>query len=117
MSNLKSGNFPLLTYRNINVGVTGAVVKAYPGGIFEYYVYNNGAAVVYLKLYNKATAPTASDTPVRTYAIPATNGANLSIPDGIGFDTGISIRATTGVADNDTGAPATNDVIVNFGYL
>jgi hypothetical protein len=35
MSNLKSGNFPLLTYRNINVGVTGAVVKAYPGGILN----------------------------------------------------------------------------------
>lgn len=117
MSNLQSGNFPLLTYRNINVGTTGAVVKAYKGGLFEYYIYNNSAAVLFLKLYDKATAPTQADTPIRTLPIPASNGANLCIPDGIGFTNGLSIRATTGVADNDTGAPGSNECIVNLGYL
>jgi hypothetical protein len=117
MSNLFSGNFPLLTYRNLSVGTTGAVVKSAKGAIFEYYIYNNSAAVLYLKLYDKATAPTSSDTPIRTYPIPATNGANLCVTDGIQFLNGISIRCTTGVADNDTGAPAANDCVVNIGYL
>jgi hypothetical protein len=35
---------------------------------------------------------------------------------GIGFGTAITVAATTGVADNDTGAPAANDVIVNIFY-
>jgi hypothetical protein len=37
-------------------------------------------------------------------------------PAGVDFTAGISARATTGVADNDTGAPSANDVIVNIFY-
>jgi hypothetical protein len=108
---------PLLTYRNINLSTTGQVIKTGAGQVCEYYIYNTGAAVVYVKFYNKATAPSSSDTPVRTYAIPATNGANLTIPMGLDFSTGISVRASTGVADNDNTAPSANQVIVNIGYL
>jgi hypothetical protein len=32
------------------------------------------------------------------------------------FGTAITVAATTGVANSDTGAPATNDVLVNVGY-
>ena len=35
---------------------------------------------------------------------------------GIAFTNGISVRATTGIADADTGAPSTNDVTVNLYY-
>lgn len=116
MSNTKYGDFPFLTYRNINVGTTGAVVAANPACIYEYYFYNSGAAKAYVKLYNKATAGTSSDTPLRTYCIGAAQGANLYMDKGIEFPLGISIRATTGVADNDTGAPGANEVTVNIGY-
>jgi hypothetical protein len=40
----------------------------------------------------------------------------FSIPQGIAFGTAITVAATTAVADNDTGAPAANDVIVNVFY-
>src|SRR3990167_7196691 len=41
---------------------------------------------------------------------------NIDFDTGIEFTTGIALRATTGVADNDTGAPSANDVIVNILY-
>ncbi len=117
MSNLFSGNFPLLTYRNINVQTTGSIVKAFAGGIFDLTVSNANAAIRYLKIYDKATAPTASDVPMRTYLIPPTSTIVIPVTDGIQFLVGISIRASTLVADNDNTAPTANDVIVNIGYL
>ena len=117
MSNLLSGNFPLLSYRNINVNSTGAVVKANKGGVFAMYVSNTGMAPAYLKLYDKATAPTSSDTPTHTLTLPAGSAIPWLITDGIGFNTGIGIRAVTGVADNNTTSPGSNEVIVNIEYL
>lgn len=116
MSNLLSGSFPLLTYRNLDVQVTGSIVKAYAGGVFNLDVSNSNAAARYLKVYDKATAPTASDTPIRTYYLPPLSLTSIPVPDGIKFSNGISLRATTGIADADTGAPTANDVVVNIGY-
>ena len=117
MANLKQGNFPLLTYRNLDVQITGSVIKAYAGGIFDLTMSNTSAAIRYVKLYDKATAPTASDTPVRTYFLPPSWTIVVPISDGINYVNGISIRASTGVADSDNTAPSANDVIVNIGYL
>ena len=117
MSNLLHGNFPLLTYRNLDAQITGSIVKASAGGIFDLTVSNANAAIRYLKLYNKATAPTSADTPVRTYMLPPSSTVVIPVTDGINFTAGISLRASTGVADNDNTAPAANDVIVNIGYL
>ncbi len=103
-------------YRNIDLGSTGQVVKASAGQLYGYYIYNNATSVRYLKIYDKATAATNSDTPVMTYPIPAGSAANVAFPNGVAFASGISVRAVTGVADNDTGAPTTNDVVVNLNY-
>lgn len=117
MSNLRSGNFPLLTYRNLDVGVTGSIIKNAAGDILDITIANTSAALRYVKLYDKATAPDENDTPIRTYPVPIGGSISPVVPDGIGFTNGISIRATTGIADNDTGAPTANDVVVNVGYL
>lgn len=103
-------------YRNLDLGTTGQVAKNGAGQIYSYYLYNNATATRYIKIYDKATAPTNADTPVMTYPLPAGSAANVAFPNGVAFANGISLRATTGVADNDTGAPSTNDVIVNVNY-
>lgn len=103
-------------YRNLDLGVTGQVVKNGAGQLYGYYLFNNGSAVRFVKVYDKATTPTQSDTPVWTLALPAGAGANVAFPNGVAFASGISLRATTGVADADTGAPTANDVIVNLAY-
>ena len=117
MSNLKQGNFPLLTYRNLDVQITGSIIKAFAGGILDLTMSNANAAIRYVKLYDKATAPTSSDTPIRTYLLPPSSTVVVPVTDGIDFVNGISIRASTGVADSNNTAPTANDVIVNIGYL
>lgn len=102
-------------YRNINLGVTGQVVAPQSTKVFWYYFFNAATSIRYVKFYNLATVPTQSDTPVLTIPIPASSGANVSSPIGI-FSNGLSLRATTGVADSDTGAPSANDVIVNIDF-
>ena len=74
-----------------------------------------------MKIYNATSGTIGTGTPVLTFLIPSqgdSNGAGfvLSIPNGIEFSTGISVGASTGVADADTGAPATNSCIVNLGF-
>jgi hypothetical protein len=104
------------TYRTIDTQNTGVVIKSTAGEVGGWYFYNNNASVRYVKLYDKATAPTSADTPKLTIPLPANAGANLVSAAGIDFANGIGIRATTAVADNDTGAPTANDVISNILY-
>lgn len=105
------------TYRSISVLNTGLVVKAAAGQLYSLYVGNNGAAANYLKIYDKATAPTASDTPVMTLYLPIASANNFVLPDGVTFLNGISIRATTLIADNNNTAPGANEVTVVAAYL
>jgi hypothetical protein len=66
-----------------------------------------------LKLYNKATAPAETDTPLVTLALQASASFALTLGDGQGldFNTGIGYRMTTGSADADTGALSSGDVL------
>jgi hypothetical protein len=51
-----------------------------------------------------------------TIPIPPGAAANLSIPSGIAFASGIGIRATQLLADTDNTAPTAGDVIVDLWY-
>lgn len=104
----------LSVYRSLDQGVTGGVVKASAGQMYGYYLYNGGSATRFVKIYDKATAATQADTPILTLPLPAGAAANVSHPNGVAFAAGIGVRASTGVADNDTGAPGTNEVCVNI---
>src|SRR5436305_982274 len=104
------------TYRTLDCQTDGVNIKSIAGEVAGWYISNNSSSVRYVKLYDKATAPTSGDTPKLTIAIPASSAANVIAPAGIDFTLGIGIRGTTGVADNDTGAPTANDVIVNLLY-
>lgn len=106
----------------ISAATTNATsVKASAGTLGFLTVGNINAAQRYLKLYNKASAPTVgTDVPVLVFIIPgntAGTGSNIPIPSaGINFSTGLAFAITTGVADNDTGAVAANEITVNYGY-
>lgn len=89
-------------------------LKASAGKVIDIALVNTNAAVRYLHLYNKASAPTVgTDVPVATIAIPGNAaGAGISIPSNIGLDfsTGISYSLTTGPADTDAVAVALNEI-------
>jgi hypothetical protein len=110
-------------YKNIDVDESEDQVKGSAGQVFWIHAMNLSSSVRYLKLYNATAASVTVGTtvPDLTFPIPTqgdTNGAGfvLAIPNGIAFGTAITIAATTGVADNDSGAPGANEVIVNMGY-
>lgn len=106
-------------YELISAATTNATsVKASAGTVYGIQAYNNGASAAYLKLYNKASAPTVgTDTPVKTIMLPAGGGSNIPIPSvGTNFGTGIAFAITGGMANSDTTAVALTQVAVNIDY-
>lgn len=82
-----------------------AVVKASAGSVFEVTIANVTATAAYVKLYNKATAPTVgTDVPVLTIPAPAgaTQVLNLGAL-GKRFAAGVAIAVTAAAAATDTG--------------
>src|SRR5262245_37602689 len=102
--------------RLLNLNATGQIAKAGPGRLYEWSLDNAGASAAFVKIYNKATAPTASDTPVLTLRVPAGGGKEHASLVGIAFTLGISARAVTGVADNDNTGAGSNEVIAHLFY-
>ncbi len=71
--------------------------------------YNAKASGVYLKLYDKATAPTSADTPEVSLYLPATTGFAFDLD--YAFDLGLGYRMTTDVADAGTTVLVAADVL------
>jgi len=108
----------LSIFRTLDADETEEAVKASAGQVFGWYIYNDGAAEVYVKLYNDTVANVivGTTTPVLTLPVPAGSAANVLGEIGIAFSAAITIAATTGVADADTAAPAANQVVANIFY-
>jgi hypothetical protein len=111
-----SGGYTI--FRSIDLDETEEEVKATAGQVFGWYIFNAAATTHYVKFYNATTAnvTVGTTTPVLTIPVPAGGAANVFSETGIAFGTAITAAATTGVADNDTGAPAANAVVVNVFY-
>lgn len=90
----------------------GTNVKGSAGAVFSVRGYNTAAAVKWIKLYNKATAPTVgTDTPVLTFAAPPSAAFHIEFANGRYFSTGIGYGMTGAVADADTTALAAGDIV------
>lgn len=95
-----------------------ASIKATPGKVHGWYCYNASAAARYVKLYNKASAPSpGSDTPKWVIALPAGAAANVLDARGLDFPTGIGIAIVQGIANNDNTAVAASDVVASIAYV
>ena len=93
-------------YALVSAASTNAAsIKATAGNLFELSLFNVTAATIYLKLYNKASAPTVgTDVPLLT--IPVAAGAFFTAEFGrLGkrFSTGIAVALTAnGIATDAT---------------
>lgn len=105
-------------FRSIDLDESEEEIKATAGNVYGYYFYNAAASIRYLKFYNLTAANTTvgTSTPVLTIPVPATTAGHVTFPYAVGFSTAISAAVTTGLADNDTGAPGANDFIINVYY-
>lgn len=95
-------------------------IKGSAGRVYSIVASNTNAAIRYLKLYDKASAPVVgTDTPVHTYLLPgAAVGSTVVIPvsGGQSYLLGIAFAMTVGMADTDTVAVGAADIVVNVDY-
>lgn len=106
-------------YVLISAASTNATsVKASAGQVYTMYAANNSTSWRYVKLYNKASAPTVgTDTPVQTYGLPPGGGGVLPVPVGMSFSLGIAMAITNGIAHADNTAIGANEVAVSLTFL
>jgi hypothetical protein len=104
---------------NSAASTNGQLVLTGTSGLQALFASNTGAGAAYVKLYNKATAPTVgTDTPAMLITVPA---AVAGVPgsveitpgfSGYRFALGLGLAITGGAADSDTTAVAAGQVKV-----
>ena len=99
----------------------GALILTGTSGLSAFWATNTGASAAFVKLYNKATAPTVgTDVPEMIIPVPAAVAGDpgvTSIPmgfHGFRFALGLGIAITGAVADSDTTAVAAGQVKVKL---
>ena len=112
--------------RDLDCKTTGVLVQAGPTQIVSLIVSNTTAATgAFFKIYDKATAPTTSDTPLKTIFLGANSTQVIVIqprqggelePTTFQFQKGFGYRSVTGVADNDANSPASNGTVANIEF-
>lgn len=99
--------------------VQAAAIKASAGQVYALHFFNINATPVYVRLYNMTTTPGTGDTVVYRAIIPGNTagaGCVVTLPPGVAFGTGIGIRVTGAIADNDNTSLAANTVMGNVFY-
>lgn len=93
-------------------------IKAGAGQVFEVSVFNSTASTIYVRLYNKVSAPTVG-TDIPIVVIPVTTGALANIAFGqLGkrFSTGIAL-AVTGASGNTDATAVSAGALISATYL
>jgi hypothetical protein len=111
-------------YKNA-AAATKDVVKASAGRVYSLRATNTNAAARYIQLHNKATAPAAADTALRSWVIPAGSAAAPAVlelgpdyfaPEGyISLGTGIGFAiSTTDTTFTDSATAAEHRIEINY---
>ena len=92
-------------------------LKASAGQLYGASVYNNALYPVYLKFYNKASAPTVgTDTVVYVVAAQAGTEREVHSEEGMAFSTGIAYSVIKDITDAGSTAVAASDATVDLLY-
>lgn len=124
VTNTPSASGGLSIFRSLDLDETEEEVKATAGSVYGGWVTNTATATRWIKFYNATAAnvTVGTTTPVLTFGIPGNSTDDIAAVLGVGgsnglaFSTAITVAATTGVADADTGAPGANEVVVNLWF-
>jgi hypothetical protein len=110
-----------IPFKRVSTADTNAaVIKTSAGWLASVHATNTNATARYLKLYNKATAPTVgTDVPVHTLLIPASAAAPLQFNPAIAerFTAGIAMALTVENTDVGSTGVAAGDILVNVAYV
>lgn len=106
-----------LSHTVLAASTNATSTKASAGQVYSYCLNNNTSYPIFLKLYNKASAPTVgTDTPVQVLEAQAGVPICRQTEEGYAFGTGIAWAATKGITDADTTAVAASDGTVELAY-
>ena len=102
----------------ISAATTNAtLIKSSAGQIFGLVLSNSGAPAVFVKFYNKSTAPVpGTDVPVMTILVPAGVTVTHNVSGGFKFATGIGMAITGAMANADTTAVTANTITTGVQY-
>lgn len=112
----------LSVFRSLDLDESAEQVKASAGKLCKLRMTNFATSPRYVKLYNHASPTVGTTTPIDTIVLPAAESSDACVvtetfgDKGIAFDTALSLACTTALADNDTGAPSANDVVISAYY-
>jgi hypothetical protein len=113
-----SSGFATAFLRICDASTQNVVVKSAAGVIGAIQVSNTDTSAVYVKLYNQTTAPTSANTPALVFAVQPNTTLSIgayAVP-GLRFATGIGLRVTAGIANNDNTSITADKVIVSIQY-
>ncbi len=101
---------------NSAASTNGALILTGTSGLQAFFANNIGASDAWVKLYNKATAPTVgTDVPEMVIRVPANGQVELTPGfNGYRFPLGLGIAITGAAADTDTTAVAAGQVKVKI---
>lgn len=114
-----SNGYKLFHHAQSAASTNATLVKAAPasvGLITIFHVSGGGGSNRFVKIYNKATTPTASDVPILTLV--AHNNDTVAIVPAIPLflSEGLSYRMTANYADSDNTAISAGELAINIAY-
>lgn len=93
-------------------------LKASAGQVYGYRVFNAAAYPVYLKFYNKASAPSpGSDTPVWVVGVAAGQAASDTFDIPLTFGTGVAYAVVKGISNTDNTSLVASDCVWAIQYV
>ena len=110
----------LIAFKLVTAATTNPTsVKASAGKVYLLDMFNSDTVGYWVKMYNKASAPTVgTDVPVASRFVPAGGGAVIATAEGIPFTTGIAFGTTLNATDSDTTVVTTaNKLVINIRYV
>lgn len=116
-----TGGLATTAARYISVGTgdgEATVIKGSAGRLYSIYAVNVQTTPAYLKIYNKATAPAAGESPIMIFLLQPSGAFPLDwvVPHGVAFSLGIGFRLVEGQADADSTEIGAGEVMMVLTY-
>jgi|TARA_R110002020_G_scaffold75935_4_gene192985 hypothetical protein len=89
-------------------------IKKGGGSVYAINLHNNTSSDMFVRLFDKASAPVNADIPAAIFCIAADSYLDVSLPIGIAFKLGIGMNLTTGSANGNASAVGAGDVVGNI---
>lgn len=116
---ITTGGASVINYVSGSISGDEVPVSLSPGKLTGWYIYNGDSTVARIAFYDATSAPAIGDIGASfkfAIVIPSGAAANVSIPAGIQFSTGISFNIGNAVDNSDSNPIGAGTVSVNVIY-